>query len=296
MTLASKNFAEPAFSSPLIWNATYLANILVSRFWSTARTSESFSRRIGLLHLAPLLGEVESNRSLLEHATRLAAGAGAEWIVSGELIVPGYRFDARIGTDWIEPQPDAWMRGFAQLSASLGVVSFVDHPERDETTSTLYNTLFVVGRDGQILGRHRKLNPTPQSEEWSSPGELRDPVVVDGVPVGLLVCADAYPAGPALRLRELGAELFISAAAWWPGEWGPKGEWEERSRETGVPMVVCNRTGLDGETELFDAESVVVDRGRKLVSLRSRDSCVFVVDCRMSADGLTVSSVTETPL
>jgi predicted amidohydrolase len=248
------------------------------------------------LHLAPLLGEVESNRALLEQATRLAADMGAEWIISGELIVPGYRFEPRIGTDWITAQPDAWLRSFADLSASLRIVSFVGHPERDDASGKLYNTLFVIGRDGQILGRQRKLKPTPEAEEWSSPGELEDPVVVDGVRLGLLVCADAYPPGPALQLRELGAELFISAAAWWPGEWGPKGEWEARTLETGVPMVVCNRTGVDGDTQLFDAESVVVDRGRKLVSLRSRQSCVFVVDCRMSAGRLTASDVIEAPI
>ena len=258
--------------------------------------ADGFSRRIGLLHLAPLLWDVESNQALLSRATRLAAGMGAEWILSGELIVPGYRFEPQIGTDWIEPQPDTWMRGFAELSASLGVVSFVSHPERDEKSGNLYNTLFVIGRDGQILGRHRKLNPTPDAEDWSSPGELQGPVAVDGVQVGLLVCADAYPAGPALRLRELGADLFISAAAWWPGEWGPKGEWEQRTLETGVPMVVCNRTGVDGDTQLSEAESVIVDRGRKLVSLRSRDSRVFVVDCRMKDGRLTASDVTEAPI
>jgi predicted amidohydrolase len=112
----------------------------------------------------------------------------------------------------------------------------------------------------------------------------------------LLVCADAYPAGPALRLRELGADLFMSAAAWWPGEWGPKGEWEQRTIETGVPMVVCNRTGVDGDTQLAEAESVILDRGRKLVSLRSRDSRVFVVNCRMKDGRLTASDVTEAPI
>jgi predicted amidohydrolase len=253
----------------------------------------SFSRRIGVLHLAPLLGEVESNRALLERATRLAAEMGAEWILSGELVVPGYRFEPRIGTDWITPQPDTWLRSFADLGASLGVVSFVGHPERDESSGRLYNTLFVIGRDGQILGRQRKLNPTPEAEDWSSPGELQDPMAVDGIRVGLLVCADAYPQGPALRLRELGAELFVSVAAWWPGEWGPKGEWEARTLETGVPMIVCNRTGVDGDTQLFEAESVFVDRGRKLASLRSWHSSVFVVDCRIREGRLTASSVTE---
>jgi predicted amidohydrolase len=137
----------------------------------------------------------------------------------------------------------------------------------------------VLGRDGRLLGRQRKLHPTPLGEGWASPGELGRPVLIDGLWVGLLVCADAYPAEPALDLRDAGAQLLVSSAAWWPGEWGPKGEWEARTLDTGLPMIVCNRTGRDSESQMIDAESVVVDRGLKLLTLRAADSTVFVVDC-----------------
>jgi N-carbamoylputrescine amidase len=147
---------------------------------------------------------------------------GASWLVSGELVVSGYRFHPLIGTDWITSQPDPWMRRFAELTASLGVVSFVSHPERDTGSGKFFNTLFVIGREGNVLGRHQKLRPTAGAEDWSSPGKPGHPVEVDGISVGLLICADAYSPEPALRLRELGAELLISAAAWWPGDYGPK--------------------------------------------------------------------------
>jgi 5-aminopentanamidase len=236
------------------------------------------SLRIALLHLAPELGALDENRALIESGTRIAAGLGADWVVSGELVVPGYRFAPLIGTDWITEQPAIWIRRLARLSADLEVASFVSHPERD-ATGQLFNSLFVIGPEGRILGRHQKLHPTPGSESWATPGELGRPILLDGVHVGLLVCADAYATEPARRLRDAGAQLLVSSAAWWPGDWGPNGEWEARTLETRLPMIVCNRTGRDGESQMIDAESVIVDRGIKLLALRSAESTVFVVDC-----------------
>jgi iron complex transport system substrate-binding protein len=239
------------------------------------------SLTVAFLHLAPELGALDRNRTLIEYGTRVAADSGADWVLSGELVVPGYRFEPLIGTNWIAGQPDSWMRRLARLSSDLGVTSFVSHPERDAVTGKLFNSFFVIGRNGQILGRQRKLDPTPDSEDWASAGAPGHPIPVDGMKIGLLVCADAYKPLPALRLRDSGAELLVSAAAWWPGEWGPKGEWEARTLDTDLPMIVCNRTGCDHESQLFGSESVVVDRGEKLLTLRARESTAFIVDCRL---------------
>jgi len=246
--------------------------------------SPSFGDRsltVAFLHLAPELGALDRNRSLIEYGTRVAADSGADWVLSGELVVPGYRFEPLIGTKWIAEQPDSWMRRLARLSSDLGVASFVSHPEREAVTGKLFNSLFVIGRNGQILGRHRKLDPTPDSEDWSSAGEPGRPIPVDGIKIGLLICADAYKAVPALRLRDAGAQLLVSSAAWWPGEWGPKGEWEARTLDTGLPMIVCNRTGCDHDTQLLGSESVVIDRGEKLLTLRATESTAFFVNCRL---------------
>src|SRR5436190_20775773 len=102
-------------------------------------SSGSHSLRVGLLHLAPEAGANDDNQALLEKATTPAAEQGADWVISGELVVSGYRFDQLIGTDWISSQPDAWMRRFAELTASLGVVSIISHPERDARSGKLFN-------------------------------------------------------------------------------------------------------------------------------------------------------------
>jgi len=65
------------------------------------------------------------------------------------------------------------MRGLTELSASLGIVSFVSHPERDATSGNLYNTLFVIGRDGQILGSLPRLATNPRSTRSRGPRSER---------------------------------------------------------------------------------------------------------------------------
>src|SRR5215510_14261302 len=104
--------------------------------------------RIALLHLAPLAGDLVSNRRLVEAAVTTAAGLGATWILTPELCICGYTFADQIGTDWILPQPDPWMSGFCRLVARLQVTVFLSHPERDRQTSKLYNSVFVIDAKG----------------------------------------------------------------------------------------------------------------------------------------------------
>jgi predicted amidohydrolase len=236
--------------------------------------------RIALLHLAPIPGEVAHNRRLVETAVLRAAEHGATWIVTPELCVTGYTFADRIGVTWILPQPDPWMEEMRRLASRLGVTLFLSHPERDPASGNLYNSLFVIDAQGTLLGRHRKIHALRVgSEGWSSPGE--QPTVLPVRPfqrVGLLICADAYGPEICRSLKAQGAELLVSAAAWAPGLHGPSGEWERCTEETGLPLLVCNRTGPDRTLDFTKAETVVVQGGKRLLSLSSDRSAVFVID------------------
>ena len=59
---------------------------------------------------------------------------------------------------------------------------------------------------------------------------------------------------------------------------GPNGVWEDRSRETGLPLVVCNRTGAEPGLSWVEAESVVDLVGRRLFTFQSPETRVFLVD------------------
>jgi predicted amidohydrolase len=244
--------------------------------------------RIALLHLAPIPGDVASNRRLVETAVTTAAGLGATWIITPELCICGYEFADRIGTEWIMPQPDPWMAQFCQLVAGLRVTVFLSHPERDRRTDKLHNTVFVIAADGTIAGKHRKISTLRGgSEAWSSPGEQVAPVPVHPFnSVGILICADAYSREIAGSLKSQGAQLLVSAAAWGPGLHGPSGEWERCTRDTGLPLLVCNRTGTDRTLSFTGAESVVVKHGQRLLSFRSERSAVLTIDWDLKTQNL----------
>lgn len=244
--------------------------------------------RIALLHLAPLPGDLVSNRRLVEAAVTTAAGLGAAWIVTPELCICGYDFADQIGVDWILPQPDPWMMNFCHLVAQLQVSVLLSHPERDRQTAKLYNSVFVIAANGTILGTHRKINTLRVgAESWSSPGEQVAPIFIPPVGrVGVLICADAYSPGIAQSLRAQGARLLVSSAAWAPGLHGPNGEWERCTRDTGLSLLVCNRTGPDRVLNFTDAESVIVKDGRRLLSFRSERSAIVTIEWNLQTQTL----------
>ena len=243
--------------------------------------------RIALLHLAAVPGDLETNRRLVQAAVTSAAGFNAKWILTPELCITGYDFADQIGTDWILHQPDAWMAGFCRLVKQLRVTVFLSHPERDRRTGKLYNSVFVLAPNGSIAGKHRKVHVLRVgAEAWSSPGDGAAPIRVPPTTVGLLICADAFTPNMAQRLRTGGARVLLSAAAWPPGLHGPNGEWERCTSETGLPLLVCNRTGPDRKLNFTEAESVVVKDGRKLLSFRSERSAMLLIDWDLATQTL----------
>ena len=248
--------------------------------------------RVAFLHLAPLPGDLVMNRRLIETAVAAAAEAGAAWILTPELAVCGYSFADRIGTDWIEPQPDPWMTRLCRFAARLRVTVFLSHPERDRRTNQLHNSLFVIAPDGAVTGVHRKINALRVgSESWSTPGTQAAPVPAPPIElVGLLICADAYSPKIVEGLKSGGARMLVSSAAWAPGFHGPNGEWERCTKDTGLPLLVCNRTGPDVTLDFTKGESVVVNDGHRRLSMSSDRSTVFVIDWDLKANDLASPS------
>jgi predicted amidohydrolase len=245
---------------------------------SAAARADAPPLKIALLHLEPELGELDRNCALYEQAMARAKEAGARWVLTPELGLTGYHFDRSIGTKWIQPGPDKWTQRLQNTAARLGVTLFLGHVELDTTDGKRYNTVFVISPEGRVLGRHRKINTIPVSEGWSTPGKNATPVSVDGRSVGILICADSWPPDHAQSLARKGAQILVSSATWPPEPHGPEKCWEQRTVDTGLPLFVCNRTGVEGDFDMRASESVVVNKGVRLLRHRSDHSSILLVE------------------
>lgn len=236
------------------------------------------SIRIALLHFAPRYDDVSHNLAQLERLFFQAVELHADLILTPELAVSGYEFYKILGSEWIKTDGPAILAKFTQLARENHVALVLGSPSYAAESGKYYNAAIFIDEHGQVIGTHHKRLVLPGAEAWSSPGTELKPVVWRGHQIGLLICADAYPAHLAAELTRQGAEVLFSLAAWAPGLHGPEGEWEQRSQETGLPILVCNRTGQGALVNFEGSSSVIAAEGRRLAEYSDKKPAILTMD------------------
>jgi len=138
----------------------------------------------------------------------------------------------------------------------------------EEEKGCFYNTFYLIGTDGEICARYRKIHLFSLMDEprHLTPGNQPVLTAVGGIPAGLLTCYD-------LRFPELSRSLFllgariILVAAQWPT--ARADHWlsllKARAIENQLFVVACNRIG-QGTEQHFPGLSTVFDPwGRQLL-------------------------------
>lgn len=238
-------------------------------------------KRIAFIHMDAKAGNLEENKNTIEKALELAAQEKVDWVITPELATTGYTFETIIGAGWVKEQPDGWVKKLFGKASKSGITFFLGCPEKDKESGILHNSVFVSSPSGGVLGKHRKITVQISSEEWSKAGSEKEVIEVDGVKVGILICADTWYSNIAEELKQKGAQLLISPACWPPKPCGPEGCWEKRSFETSLPLWLCNRTGEEKTLSFLDGESVVIKNGERCFSATAKESTLMVFDWDM---------------
>ncbi len=159
-----------------------------------------------------------------------AAAAGAELVVFPEAFISGYPawiWRLKPGGDWgtseelharlldsaVDLDTDALLP-LCNAAKTHNITLVCGLNERDAKLSraTLYNTVVIIGHDGTIINRHRKLMPTnPERMVWGF-GDGSGLNVVD-TPVGrigTLLCWESYMPLTRFSLYAQGIEVYIA--------------------------------------------------------------------------------------
>ena len=159
-----------------------------------------------------------------------AAKEGAKLVIFPEAFIPGYPawiWRLRPGGDWGLTEelhtllldnavnPDSGDMGPLYKAAKnnqVTVVCGVDERDSQLSQATLYNTIMVIGPDGVLINRHRKLMPTnPERMVWGF-GDASGLKVVD-TPcgrIGTLICWENYMPLARYALYAQGVEIYIA--------------------------------------------------------------------------------------
>ncbi len=213
--------------------------------------------RVGYVQFKPSFGEVKEN---LARAFALMERESADLWVLPELFATGYLFSSREElAELSEPVPGgATTRALLEFARDRGTYLVAGLAERDG--DRIYNSAVVVGPRG-VIGRYRKLHLFGKEKFWFEPGDLPlEPVELNGVRIGVMVCFDHFFPEVARTLALRGAQIICHPANLvLPG----MGQLSMRVRamENRVFTVTANRIGGEarGEEVLrFTGESQVV--------------------------------------
>ena len=191
-------------------------------------------------------------------AIREAAANGAELIVFPEVWLAGYPYwtegwDSNVGK-WVEgrvrfhdaavtiPGEETEELARAARDANAYVVMGCNELDSRPGSQTIYNTLVFIGRDGTLMGRHRKLVPTFTERMFWGLGDARDLVVfeTDIGRIGGLICGEHAMTTVRAAMAAQGEHIHIGV---FPGSFaihtGP--QLEEPDREGAFWGHFCGR-------------------------------------------------------
>lgn len=144
------------------------------------------------------------------------------------LVLPEYssftapRFDGRI-VEKAEPIDGPFATAVSQIAQQQEVGIVVGMIEAIPDRAKAYNTVLLVGPDGDLATTYRKVHLYDalgvHESEWIEPGEPADaPVMeIDGMRFGAQTCYDLRFPESTRGLLDAGADVVIVAAQWVPG-------------------------------------------------------------------------------
>jgi predicted amidohydrolase len=227
--------------------------------------------KIAALQLDYPKGETLSQR-VQRVVTLMLEAPTADLLVLPELWDVGF-FDFDSYQETARPLGESSVRAVAEVAKERGVHVVAGSVLERDGAST-FNTVAVVGPDGNIIDSYRKIHLfgfASRERELLEPGTR--PVVVPTTigNIGLATCFDLRFPEQFLELRRLGADVTVVPAAW-PAL--RRDHWSvltrARSLDAQTPLVGCDGVGPCYGVDLA-GESVVVDAlGNPLASEQSR--------------------------
>jgi predicted amidohydrolase len=194
-------------------------------------------------------GSVARNLGILEARAQQAAGRGARFLICPEMFLSGYNIGRERAQRLAEPADGPALARAATIARESGIALLLGYPERGED-GAVYNAVRLIGPGGSSLAHYRKCHLFGDLDRgmFHAGSDPSQPVELDGVRVGLLICYDVeFP--ESVRLLALaGADLVaVPTALMDPFKAVARILVPARALENQVFLAYVNRCGHEGD-------------------------------------------------
>lgn len=223
--------------------------------------------KFALAHLNFSVNGEEKNIEKLEKAIALAAEENADFLLTPETALQGYHFHKIQPIDKADIQPNENVLRIVDTATESNMGLFLCTAEYDPIEKANFNSCLVFNKKGEFIGKHRKVvSHATGAEAWAAKSSGFAPIDYKGISFGLMICADAWYSENARALKEQNSDILIDLAAWpyGPCSGNPVLAWQRCSKETNLPMIVCNQTGRNNFMNMHEAESAILYKGNLL--------------------------------
>ena len=166
--------------------------------------------------LVQMLVQGGRSKQNIEHAINLIAEAsrqGAHLALLPECMDLGWTHPSSLTSATEIPEGDRCM---ALMQAAKQHKIYVCAGLTEKRGSKIYNSAVLIGKTGELLLKHRKLNELDIGQKYYAQGDRLNVVSTELGTVGLMICADGFAQDRVLSraLGYMGADIILSPGAW----------------------------------------------------------------------------------
>jgi len=254
--------------------------------------------KVGLAQLNTRVGAIDANTAkVLDSARRARDELGCDLVLFPELTLSGYPPEDLLLHRGLRSRVEAAFEEI--LSAVSGIAIYLGYPEYDG--EAIYNSGALIS-GGRVLANSRK-HELPNyavfdEKRYFDAGAGATVADFEGIRFGLVICEDAWVAGPSRDCRAAGADviLVINGSPYHTRQLQEREKvLAERATENSVPLIYLNMVG--GQDELvFDGGSFAVDRtGSVVFRAPVFEEGIYTVDIELIDDQATVATQAIAP-
>ncbi len=228
--------------------------------------------KVAVVQASPVFMDKERTIEKACSLIKDAGSNGAELVAFSEAFIPGYPAYYTMGyetppQEWTDfmialqdnslqiPSEDTAILGEAAKEAGAYVVIGCNELDDRPGSRTVYNCLLFIDKNGEVMGRHRKIMPTYTERIYWGQGDASDIKVFDTDigRIGGLICWENHMTLVRAAMIHRGEEFHIAV---WPGNW-KRGEQKLLEADTSPGGINCNIQALI-KVHAFEAGAFVL--------------------------------------